>query len=180
MPESRLLKSPFCNCVPWSCLPLCSKEGWRELNKQDFTNPPQLLIPTVDPGNHPVLSLYVLSLMLPILSYTVTVLSGSTCWPLVVQYLDTNSRHAINTNRPYLKGKWPVVNIPNLASCQNGKSLVKELAHLNRTSREHTRTSRKEKSTRRLQHRQAGKYIGLAGFISLTHILSVMQSLSIR
>ena len=42
------------------------------------------------PENHPVLYVYVLSLSLPGLSYykTVTVMSGNTCRPIIVKYLD--------------------------------------------------------------------------------------------
>ena len=66
------------------------------------------------PGNHLVVCLYGLSDTLPVLFYTVTVLSGSTCRPVMVQYLNTSSRQAVDTNGLYLKGNRPVINIPDL------------------------------------------------------------------
>ena len=44
------------------------------------------------------MSLYGLFYSLPILSYTVTVMSGRICWPVVVKYLDITSWQAIDTN----------------------------------------------------------------------------------
>ena len=66
------------------------------------------------PGNRSVVDLYSLLVTLPVLSYTVTVLSGSTCHPVVVKYQEFTSRQAVHTNRPYLKANRPVANITDL------------------------------------------------------------------
>ena len=59
------------------------------------------------PGKRPVADLYSLSDTLPILSYTVTVFSGSTSRPVLVKYQDTTFQQALLTNRP-------VINITDL------------------------------------------------------------------
>ena len=50
-------------------------------------------------GNSPVLSLYGVSDTFPVLSYTVTILSGSTSLPVVIQYKDTTAQQAVHTKR---------------------------------------------------------------------------------
>ena len=66
------------------------------------------------PGNCPVVDLYGLSVTLPFLSYTVSVLFERTFKPVLVNYQDTATQQAIHTNRQYLKGNRPVVNITDL------------------------------------------------------------------
>ena len=61
-----------------------------------------------------VVGLYNMLGTLPVLSYTITVLSGSTCQPVAAQYLNTTSLQAVYTNQHCMKGDRHVVNITNL------------------------------------------------------------------
>ena len=70
------------------------------------------------PESHTVVDLYSLSVILPILSFTVTIycyrLVLYYCWPVLVKYQDSTSRQSVNTNRLYLEANRPLVNITNL------------------------------------------------------------------
>ena len=66
------------------------------------------------PGNRPVMDLYSLSVTLPALFYTVTILSGRSSQPELFEYQGTTYRQAIRTNQPYLKGNYIVINIKDL------------------------------------------------------------------